>query len=132
MDATSRPRPKRRPVYLDLPAIRMPVPAIASILHRVSGALLFFIGIPAVLWSVQAGLQSPDSYATFRTFIAHPLVKSIALVLLWAYLHHTFAGVRHLLQDVHVGLELKSARASAIACIVAALVITAIAAVRLW
>lgn len=132
MDASPRSRAKPRPVYLNLPAIRLPVPAIASILHRVSGALLFFVGVPAVLWGVQAALASPEAYAAFRAFMAHPLAKLVALLLAWAYLHHLFAGLRHLLQDVHVGLDLKPARQSATAAIVAAIVLTLIAAVRLW
>jgi len=132
MESPARPRAKPRPVYLDLPAIRFPVPAIASILHRISGALLFFVGVPALLWGVQTALASPEAYAAFRAFVAHPLAKLVALALVWAYLHHLFAGVRHLLQDVHVGLELRPARQSATLAIVAALVLTLVVAVRLW
>ena len=132
MDAPRPAARARRPVYLNLPAIRMPVPAIASILHRISGALLFFVGVPVVLWGLQSSLASPESYASFRAFIAQPLVKVAALVLVWAYLHHLFAGLRHLLQDVQVGLDLKPARQSAIAAIVAALFITVLVALRLW
>jgi succinate dehydrogenase / fumarate reductase cytochrome b subunit len=132
MDAAPRPVAKTRPVYLNLPAIRMPVPAIASILHRISGALLFFAGVPVVLWAIDASLASPEAYAGFRGFLAHPLAKLAALALVWAYLHHLFAGLRHLLQDVQVGLELKPARQSATAAIVAALLLTVVAAIRLW
>lgn len=132
MESPARTRAKPRPVYLNLPAIRMPVPAIASILHRISGALLFFVGIPALLWGVQAALASPEAYAAFRGFVAHPLVKLAGLVLVWAYLHHLFAGFRHLLQDVHVGLDLKPARQSATFAIVAALALSVIVAVRVW
>jgi succinate dehydrogenase / fumarate reductase, cytochrome b subunit len=131
MDAP-RPAARPRPVYLDLPAIRMPVPAIASILHRISGALLFFVGVPAVLWGLQTSLASPEAYASFRAFMANPLAKLVALTLVWAYLHHLFAGLRHLLQDVQVGLELKPARQSATAAIVAALLLTVLVGIRLW
>jgi succinate dehydrogenase / fumarate reductase cytochrome b subunit len=131
--AASRPAARtRRPVYLNLPAIRLPVPAVASILHRISGALLFFVGVPALLWGIQASLASPEAYASFRVFMAHPLAKLVALALVWAYLHHLLAGFRHLLQDVHVGLDLKPARQSAIAVIVAALLLTLVAGIRLW
>src|SRR5512134_2059717 len=102
MDATPRTAAKPRPVYLNLPAIRLQVPAIASILHRISGALLFFVGVPALLWGVQSSLSSPEAYAAFRGFMGHPIVKLAALLLVWAYLHHLFAGVRHLLQDLQV------------------------------
>jgi succinate dehydrogenase / fumarate reductase cytochrome b subunit len=132
MDAAPRPVAKTRPVYLNLPAIRMPVPAIASILHRISGALLFFVGVPAVLWGIEASLASAEAYASLRAILAHPLAKVVALALVWAYLHHLFAGFRHLLQDVQVGLELKPARQSATAAIVAAMLLTLVAAIRLW
>ena len=130
MAAPSRPRP--RPVYLNLLAIRMPPPAIASILHRISGALLFFVGIPVVLWALQASLGRPEAYASFVAFAGHPLVKLLLLGLVWAYLHHLFAGLRHVLQDVHVGSELKPSRQSAVLVIAAALVLTVVVGVRTW
>jgi len=132
MTPASRPAAKRRPVYLDLPRIRQPIPAIASILHRISGALLFLIGVPALLWGVQASLASPEAYETFRAFLSRPLVKLIGLVLVWAYLHHLFAGFRHLAMDVHIGLDLKPARQSATVATVAALLLTLLVAIRLW
>ena len=130
MAVPSRGRP--RPVYLNLLAIRMPAPAIASILHRVSGALLFFVGIPVVLWALQSSLGQPERYEAFRTFAGNPLAKLVLLGLVWAYLHHLFAGLRHVLQDVHVGSELKPARQTAVLAIAAALVLTIIVAVRTW
>lgn len=126
------PVAKRRPVYLDLPRIRQPIPAIASILHRISGALLFFVGVPALLWGVQASLASPEAYEALRAFLSRPLVKLIGLVLVWAYLHHLFAGFRHLAMDVHIGLDLKPARQSATVATVAALLLTLLVAIRLW
>jgi len=123
---------KRRPVYLDLVRIRLPLPGFVSILHRASGILLFVAGIPALLWGVEACLASSEAYAAFASFMAHPIAKLAALALAWAYLHHLFAGIRHLLMDVHVGLELKSARQSASVALVAALLLTLMLAVRLW
>jgi succinate dehydrogenase / fumarate reductase cytochrome b subunit len=130
MAAPSRPRP--RPVYLNLLAIRMPVPAVASILHRLSGALLFFVGVPFALWALQASLGSAEAFDAFRALIARPLVKLAVLGLVWAYLHHLFAGLRHVLADVHVGSELKPARQSAVLAIAAALAVTLIVGVRAW
>ena len=132
MTPAHRPEARRRPVYLYLPHIRQPIPAITSILHRISGALLFFAGVPLVLWAVQRSLASPEDFASFRSFVAHPLAKLAALVLLWAYLHHLFAGFRHLLMDVHVGLDLKPARQSATIATVAAIALTLVAGIRLW
>lgn len=132
MGVLDRPVSRPRPVYLDLLAIRMPLPALVSILHRVSGALMFLIGIPLLLWGVSAGLQSGDAYARFLAVMSNPLMKLVALALLWSYLHHLLAGLRHLMLDVHVGLDLVPARRSAAVTLVLGLVLTAIVAIRLW
>ena len=78
-DRPAPPAVPRRPVYLDLLAIRLPLPALVSILHRASGALLFLVGIPAALWGLQASLASPAAYASFVTAMSHPLAKLVAL-----------------------------------------------------
>jgi succinate dehydrogenase / fumarate reductase cytochrome b subunit len=132
MATPPRPANRPRPVYLDLTAIRQPIPAVVSILHRASGALLFLVGIPALLWGVQASLASPERFEAFAAVLRNPLAKLVALALVWAYLHHLFAGVRHVLQDVDVGLDLKPARQSASAVLVAALLLTLLVAIRLW
>lgn len=132
MAAPDRPVVKRRPVYLDLLAIRQPLSAIVSILHRLSGALLFLVGIPLLLWGVQASLETPETFARFEAVAAHPLGKLVALGLAWAYLHHLLAGVRHLVLDLHVGLDLPSARRSAVIVFVLGLLLTLLVAVRLW
>jgi succinate dehydrogenase / fumarate reductase cytochrome b subunit len=129
----SPPQPRSaRPIYLDLLSIRQPLPAIVSILHRISGAILFLIGIPLALAGLDASLRSPESYATFATVLSHPVAKLTALVLLWSYVHHLFAGVRHLLLDVHVGLSLESARRASAVVFVLALLVTLAIAIRLW
>jgi succinate dehydrogenase / fumarate reductase cytochrome b subunit len=132
MAALDRPAVKSRPVFLNLFAIRQPLPAIVSILHRVSGALLFLIGIPALLWGVQASLASADTFAQFKATMAHPLAKLTALLLAWSYIHHLIAGLRHLMLDVHIGVDLASARRSSAVVFVLALLLTAVVAVRLW
>ena len=132
MAAVDRPVMKPRPIYLNLFAIRMPLPAIVSILHRASGALLFLVGIPLVLCTLQRALASPESWAEMRQVFQSPLVKLITIVLTWAFLHHLFAGIRHVLMDVHVGVDLASARRSAAAALVLAIVVTLAIAVRLW
>ncbi len=132
MAALDRPVVKPRPVYLDLLAIRQPIPAIVSILHRISGALLFLVGIPLLLWGVQRSLASPETFAQWRSAMAHPLAKLVLIVLAWAYIHHLLAGLRHLVMDMHVGLDLPSARRFAAIVFVLALLLTLVAAVRLW
>jgi len=132
MAAADRPIVKPRPVYLNLFAIRQPLPAISSILHRISGALLFAVGIPLLLWFVQRSLASPESFASAMGPLTTPLGKLVLLVLAWSYLYHLFAGLRHLALDLHIGIKLAPARTSAALVIVLSVVVTLILAVRLW
>jgi succinate dehydrogenase / fumarate reductase cytochrome b subunit len=132
MATVPRPVDKPRPVYLNLLAIRQPVPAIVSILHRASGAALFLVGLPLALWTLQASLGSPEGYQRVAAFFAPPLVKLALIGLVWAYLHHLIAGVRHLLADIHIGLELASARLSAAVTLVLGILLTLAIAVKLW
>lgn len=132
MAALDRPVAKPRPVYLDLLSIRQPLPAIVSILHRISGAVLFLVGIPFVLWMTQRALASPQGWEAMRAALGHPFAKLVLLVLAWAYLHHFIAGLRHLVMDLHIGMTLKSARTSAAVTMVIALLLTLAVAIRLW
>lgn len=123
---------KRRPVYLDLPRIRLPLPGIVSFLHRVSGALLFLFGIPLLLAGVGASLASPESYASLRDALAHPLAKLVLIGFVWAYVHHFCAGIRHLLLDLHIGVDLAPARRSTAVVALLSVALTLIIGVRLW
>jgi succinate dehydrogenase / fumarate reductase, cytochrome b subunit len=132
MPPSARTPARPRPVYLNLLQIRLPLPGIVSILHRISGALLFVLGIPLLLYGVERSLASPESFAALKASMAHPLFKLIVLGLVWAYLHHFCAGIRYLLIDIHVGDDLRPARVSSIVVLGASLLLTLIAAVRLW
>jgi succinate dehydrogenase / fumarate reductase cytochrome b subunit len=132
MPVLERPGVKRRPVYLDLPRIRLPLPGIVSILHRVSGALLFLVGIPLLLAGVASSLASPDSYAQLKAAFAHPLAKLLLIGFVWAYLHHFCAGIRYLLLDLLKGIELGPARRSSVVVLAVSLALTLIVGVRLW
>jgi succinate dehydrogenase / fumarate reductase cytochrome b subunit len=132
MSTVERPVSKPRPVYLNLVRIRLPLPGIVSILHRLSGAGLFLVGLPLVLYCVQTSLASPESFAAVGAFLAHPLMKVVLLGLVWAYLHHFCAGLRYLLLDMHQFIELKPARQSSAVVLITSLVLTLIVAVRLW
>jgi succinate dehydrogenase / fumarate reductase cytochrome b subunit len=123
---------KKRPVYLDLPRIRLPLPGIVSILHRVSGAWLLLAGIPLLLYAVSRSRVAPEAYASMKAGFAHPLAKLVLIALLWAYLHHFFAGVRYLLLDIHRGIELAPARRSSAVVMVISLALTLILGMRLW
>jgi succinate dehydrogenase / fumarate reductase cytochrome b subunit len=122
---------KRRPKHLDLAKIRLPMPGFVSILHRVSGALMFVL-IPLCLYLLERSLASADTYTGMAAFVGHPIVKLVLLALLWAFLHHLFAGIRFLMLDLHVGSELAAARSSSGAVLVVSLILTVVLGVKLW
>jgi succinate dehydrogenase / fumarate reductase cytochrome b subunit len=132
MAAADRPVARPRPVYLNLIAIRQPLPAIVSILHRISGALLFAVGIPLLLWFVQRSLASPDSFDAAMRPLTSPLGKLVLLALVWSYVYHLLAGVRHLALDLHAGIRLAQARSSAAVLLVVSVLLLIVIAVRLW
>ena len=102
---------KNRPKHLALHKIRLPLPGLVSILHRISGALLF-LALPFLLWLWQASLQSIATYTQLLEFMRHPLSKITLLGLLWAFMLHFCAGIRFLAIDLHYGSSLAQARAS--------------------
>lgn len=122
---------EKRPKYLDLLKIRLPLPGWVSILHRISGVALFLF-IPFLLWLLQLSLVSPESFAGFKSSLANPLVKLILFGLLWAFLHHFLAGIRYLTLDVDWGTELSQARATSVAVLVVSIVLTLLIGTRLW
>lgn len=125
---------KARPKYLSLAAllfeIRLPLPGWVSILHRVSGALLF-VGTAWLLFLLDRSLASEAGFESVRAYLAHPVVKVALLAMIWAYCHHFCAGIRFLLLDVHVGVDKQAARRSGIAVIVIALGLTVLFGARL-
>ncbi|MDD3481340.1 succinate dehydrogenase, cytochrome b556 subunit [Azovibrio restrictus] len=123
---------KQRPKNLDITSIRLPLPGKVSILHRVSGAGIFLM-LPLLLWIFQSSVTSPESFEVFKAVAGHPLAKLVLAGLIWAYMHHFCAGIRFLLLDVHVGVELQPARQSAAAVLAVSLVLTAVLwGVLLW
>lgn len=120
-----------RPKFLNVFQYRFPVPAYVSILHRVSGAILF-LALPGLLAWWQCSLSSADSFDASKTFAASPLVKLLIIGLVWAYLHHVCAGIRHLAGDIDLGTELKSARISSWLVLAVSLLLTLVIGVRLW
>jgi len=123
--------PKSRPKHLNLFKIKFPIMAIVSGMHRISGAVLFLF-IPLLLWLWQESLVSQQSFAAFKSVVAHPLMKLVLLGLLWGYLHHLCAGIRHLALDLDLGTELPAARASSFAVLAVSIALTLFVGVSLW
>lgn len=101
-----------RPVYLNLLKIRQPVTALASIGHRISGVLLF-LAIPLMIWMLDRSLQGPEGYQQIAMLYDQPLMKLLLLLMAWAGAHHFFAGIRFLLIDIDWGVDLATARRTA-------------------
>ncbi|CAB1369312.1 succinate dehydrogenase, cytochrome b556 subunit [Denitratisoma oestradiolicum] len=120
---------KQRPKFLTLWEIRLPIPGIVSILHRVSGAGLF-LALPFLLCLLQLSLGSAENILTFKQVTGNLLVKLVLFGLCWAYIHHFCAGIRFLLMDVHVGVDKAPSRASAKAVLVVSLGLTALVAMK--
>jgi len=101
-----------RPVFFNLTRIQMPVGALTSISHRVTGIVLA-IGIPFGMYAVHLSLASAHSYERLAHIANSGLFKAALIVFIWALSHHLLAGLRHLLMDIGVGSHLASARRSA-------------------
>ena len=127
---------KRRPQYSNihitqLHHYRLPAAGIVSILHRISGALMF-LALPFVLYLLERSLTSESTYEYLRSFAAQPLVKLIILALAWAYLHHFIAGIRHLFMDMHYLLSKDGSRNSAVTVLALSLFLTLLVALKLF
>jgi succinate dehydrogenase / fumarate reductase, cytochrome b subunit len=96
----------------DLMHYRLPVPGVLSILHRISGALMFLC-LPILLWLFDLSLRSDADFGRLRQFASTAAVKIVLLGLAWALLHHLFAGIRYLALDLHWGVDRAGARRSA-------------------
>ena len=122
---------KQRPKNLNLFTIRFPIPAIASILHRISG-LVVFLFIPFILWGLYSSLASQQSFDHLHEIFTTPWIKFVVWCVLSAFLYHFVAGIRHLLMDIGIGEELKSGKLSAIVTILIAAVLIILTGVWLW
>lgn len=131
MKGEKQPVKQERPVNLDLTTIHFPIPAIASILHRISGAVLYLF-IPFLLWMLQKSLRSQDSFLELKQILTNPLAKFLVWALLVGVIYHVIAGIRHLLMDIHVGDSLKGGRLSATLTIILTIVLSLLIGVFLW
>lgn len=123
---------RKRPKHLNLFKIKQPLPAQVSILHRISGVLLFFPGIPLLLYCVQMLLESPESFAKMQLVFNGTLVKCGLLLSLWFFLHHFLAGIRYLMLDLHYGISLEQARLSSKMVLIIGITLTVLAGILIW
>ena len=112
--------PRRRPVFLNLVKIKLPVGALTSIFHRVSG-------VPMVLFVLGRSIEGEAGFVQMADLLRQPGAKLLVVALVWALAHHMLAGVRHMLTDINIGSTLGTARRSAWGVNVAALAVAALA-----
>lgn len=103
---------EKRPKFLNLFQIHMPVGAVASIVHRMTGALLFLV-LPGAVFLLELSVRSPEGFEQAQAILRSPLARLAGVVLAWALLHHLLAGIRFLLLDFEIGVSRERARMSA-------------------
>ena len=122
---------KARPKNLNLRTIRLPLPALVSILHRFSGILLFLV-LPFLLLLLEESLVSPESFEHMHTIAAYPAVRILLLILAWAFLHHSLAGLRLLAFDVRSEASTTHGRRSSKLVLIISLTLMLMIAVGFW
>jgi len=140
MTELARKRPEFRNINAlsDLPGYRLPAAGIVSILHRISGALMFLL-MPFIIWLFDTSVTSEISFARFTSvfnngaaFLPGWFIKLVALALIWAYLHHFIAGLRHLYMDVCHAVSKEFGKSSAVTTLVLSLGLTAVLGAKLF
>jgi succinate dehydrogenase / fumarate reductase, cytochrome b subunit len=137
--AQKRPEFRNINAFKDLPTYRLPAAGWVSILHRISGVLMFAL-MPLIIWMFDTSVSSELSFARFRAafngglwFVPGFVFKLVALALIWAYLHHFIAGVRHLWMDVsHAAVTKEFGSKSAQFTLIASVLLTLVLGAKLF
>lgn len=136
--AKKRPEFRNINALVDLPTYRLPAAGFVSILHRISGLVMFLL-LPFVVWMFDTSVSSEISFAKFKAafnigvgFVPGILVQLVALVLIWAYLHHLIAGLRHLYMDANHAVSKEFGKSSAVVTLVLSLGLTAALGAKLF
>jgi succinate dehydrogenase / fumarate reductase cytochrome b subunit len=143
-DLASSSRPKRPEfrninAFGDLPGYRLPLAGVVSILHRISGALMFAL-MPFIIWMFDVSVSSEISFARFTSVFGREgmgpfagwFMKLVVLALIWAYLHHLIAGLRHLWMDINHAVSKEFGKSSAVATLVLSVGLTLVCAAKLF
>ena len=140
MTETAPKRPEFRNIsaLTDLPTYRLPPAGWVSILHRISGALMFLL-LPFIIWMFDMSVSSEISFAKFKYafnvglgFVPGWFMKLVALALIWAYLHHLIAGIRHLYMDVQHAVSKEFGRSSALVTLGLSIALTLVLGAKLF
>jgi len=120
-----------RPKNLDLMTLRLPLPAITSILHRVSGVFIF-AGVAALLWLFGESLSSSEGFARVGMWLDMPLTKILIWAVVTGLLYHLIAGIKHLVMDLGIGETLEGAQLGARLVIAVSIIAAVLTGVWLW
>ncbi|MDX2164971.1 MAG: succinate dehydrogenase, cytochrome b556 subunit [Gammaproteobacteria bacterium] len=131
MATETPPAKKVRPVNLNLFTIRFPITAIISILHRITGVLLFLF-VPLIVWALQASLASPDSFAAVQEIFTLGVVKFLIWVCLSGLIYHMLAGIRHFIMNFGFLESLSAMRLTAKIILGLSILLSLIVGVWLW
>jgi succinate dehydrogenase / fumarate reductase cytochrome b subunit len=140
MSELAKKRPEFRNIHAlsDLPTYRLPAAGIVSILHRISGAVMFLL-LPFIVWLFDTSVSSEISFAKFKAafnvglgFVPGWFIKLVVLALIWAYLHHLIAGLRHLYMDVCHAVSKEFGKSSAVFTLALSLGLTALLGAKLF
>ena len=136
--AKKRPEFRNINALSDLPTYRLPAAGWVSIMHRISGLLMFLL-MPLIIWLFDNSISSEISFARFSAafgvglgFVPGWLMKLVVLALIWAYLHHFIAGMRHLYMDTRHAVSKEFGKSSAIVTLVLSLGLTAVLGAKLF
>ncbi|MCX7117218.1 MAG: succinate dehydrogenase, cytochrome b556 subunit [Legionellales bacterium] len=121
----------QRPVNLDLGTMKFPPMAIVSILHRLSGLILFLL-LPVILYLLNLSLKTPESFTQVKMLTEHPYYRFILLCFGSAFIYHILAGIRHMLMDLGLGETLHAGKRNAYLVMLLALVLSVLLGVWLW
>ena len=137
--AKKRPEFRNIHAFTDLPTYRLPVAGIVSILHRISGAIMFLL-MPFIIWMFDTSISSEISFSRFTATFNSGMLglpgfiwKLVALALIWAYLHHFIAGLRHLWMDTsHAAVSKEFGKSSAVFTLVVSIALAVILGAKLF
>lgn len=137
--AKKRPEFRNINAFTDLPSYRLPLAGLVSILHRISGAIMFFL-LPFIIWMFDTSISSEISFYKFTSAFNAGMLglpgfiwKLLALALIWAYLHHFIAGLRHLWMDTsHAAVSKEFGKSSAVFTLVVSVVLTVVLGAKLF
>ena len=135
---TKRPEFRNINAFTDLPTYRLPPAGWVSILHRVSGAIMFIL-LPFIIWMFDTSISSEISFAKFSGaftvglgFVPGWFMKLVALAVIWAYLHHFIAGLRHLYMDINHAVSKEFGKSSALVTLGLGSLLTFVLALKLF